>query len=269
MGIQFTNDDIRFFIELLHRCGEQALSMQNGQLAITRKEDTTIVTQADLFVQNTLIEAIANRYESVQFIHEEQSAHSSISTWTGPVPNDRMTVVIDPIDGTAMYSMHLPIWCISVGIFYGMQPTYGFVYAPGFKMMFHNDDHNAYLNGEVRKVNSHMVIDSESNLFFASEFKNVGNVRFPGKIRNLGSTALHACLTIDNVRNRTLGFIGKSHLWDWAGSIPIVQKAGGHIHYLSGAPLDYNDIFQNDFVMPDFLVVYNSTEFEEIKKYIQ
>ena len=131
-----------------------------------------------------------------------------------------MSAIIDPIDGTAMFSMHLPEWCVSVGIFRGYTPVYGFVYSPGFDMLFYNDDSNAYLNGRPLKADRNISVDNETNIFSASEVSNRFIVDFPGKIRNLGSTALHACLAADNARNRTLAFIGKSNIWDWAGAVP-------------------------------------------------
>ena len=88
---------------------------------------------------------------------------------------------------------------------------------------------------------------------------------FPGKIRNLGSTALHACLTADSARNRTLAFIGKSNLWDWAGAVPIVQKAGCQVRYISGEEIDYRAVINNKFRLLDFIVVYNSKDFKFIR----
>ncbi len=233
--------------------------MQRGKLDVTRKEDSSIVTQADIWVQNYLTEKISERFSNFQFISEEETHR--ITDFSG----DKISVIIDPIDGTAMFSMHLPIWCISVGIFKGYTPLYGFVFSPGSDLLFYNDDENSYLNGKKLVSDPDIVIEKETNIFYSSEIKDIKITDFPGKVRNLGSTALHACLTADNSRNRLLAFIGKSYLWDWAGAIPVFLKAGVNLKYLNGRDLDFKAIIENKFELEDYAVAYNSRDFEIIK----
>ena len=106
------------------------------------KMTESIVTQADIWVQNYLIEKISERFPEFQFISEEKTNHNT------DFSGDKISVIIDPIDGTAMFSMHLPIWCVSIGIFKGYTPLYGFVFSPGSDLLFYNDDNSSYLNGK-------------------------------------------------------------------------------------------------------------------------
>lgn len=257
----FKEADFSFFKSVIVEAGDAALRMQKGTIEVSRKSDTSIVTQADLMVQDMLTTKIAARYGDVSFIYEENNPG-----FYGNIGDDTVTVIIDPIDGTAMYSMYLPVWCVSIGIFKGYTPCYGFVYAPGFDMLFHNDDDNAYMNGHTRVVDRNMTIDTETNIFYASEVLHDFAINFTGKIRNIGSTALHACLTIDNARNRTLAFMGKSYLWDWAGAIPIVMKAGGSVRYLGGTEIDYRTVIQNMCRLADYAIAYSSDGFTSIRK---
>jgi fructose-1,6-bisphosphatase/inositol monophosphatase family enzyme len=255
----FSESDFAFFIDLVKKAGEEALILQKKGLEVQRKEDSTIVTDADFIIQAFLISEISSRYPDFLFIHEENFNKSDKL-----ITDDTITVIIDPIDGTAMFSMHLPIWCISIGIFKGFEPLYGFVYSPGSDMLFHTDNDNSYLNNNKLIVDKNIPIDSETNIFCSSEI-NFSRIKFPGKIRNLGSTALHACLTADNKRNRLLAFTGKSYLWDWAGAIPVIKKAGGNIKYLNGRDIDIKGIIQNGYALEDYAVIYNSDNFELIK----
>jgi myo-inositol-1(or 4)-monophosphatase len=256
----FKNADFDFFKSLLVEAGDAARGIQHGTIDVMRKNDLSIVTETDLMVQELLIRKISARYGDFQFYHEE-----NFKGGAEDIDADTISVIIDPIDGTAMYSMYLPEWCVSVGIFRGYEPLYGFVYSPGFEMLFHNDNDSAYLNGSARRINRAIKLDTETNIFYASEVHRDFTIEFPGKIRNLGSTALHACLTVDNARNRTLAFIGRSRLWDWAGAIPIILKAGGYVRYLNGDEIKYQDVMRNDFRFPDFIVAYNVNDFEAIR----
>jgi len=257
----FKTADFNFFKSLIVEAGAAAMQIQDGAVEVRRKRDNTIVTKADLLVQDLLVHEIAARYPDFNFIHEENYTGSSSA-----IDDETVSAIIDPIDGTAMYSMHLPVWSVSIGIFKGHTPRYGFVYSPGFRMLFHNDDGGAYLNDRATKVVRDFTIDTETNIFCASEIQNKFFIEFPGKIRNLGSTALHACLAIDNARNRTLAFIGRSHLWDWAGAIPIVVKAGGGARYLSGQEIEFRDVIRNECRMLDYVLIYNSEDFDSVRK---
>ena len=130
----FSDQDFDYFIQLITSAGELALSLQKSGIEIQRKKDATIVTEADLKVQDFLISDISNNYPDFKFIHEENFNRAKSS-----ITEDNVSVIIDPIDGTAMFSMHLPIWCVSIGIFRVFEPLYGFVYSPGSYMIFHKD----------------------------------------------------------------------------------------------------------------------------------
>lgn len=253
-----SGDDINFFIEIVKSAGDAAFRFQKNDMDIYRKDDRSIVTEADLESQRFLIDKIESRFSGFNFICEE-------TITSGPLlAEDRINVIIDPIDGTAMFTMHLPFWCVSVGIFAGAEPAYGFVYSPGCDLLFHTDDDSTYLNNRRIEVDHNTPIEKETNIFYSSEIKGI-KINFPGKARNLGSTALHACLTTDNRRNRLLAFIGKSYLWDWAGAIPVVEKAGGMLRYLNGRKIDYRKIAANGFELEDYAVVYNCVDFDVIK----
>jgi myo-inositol-1(or 4)-monophosphatase len=254
-------DDIEYIRKAVIEAGDSASRIQKGKLKVHRKGDSSIVTEADHMVQEYLIEKIGGRIQNITFIHEED-----FDRGTNHVDEKGLNCIIDPIDGTAMFSMYLPIWCVSVGIMQGYRPVYGFVYSPCSSMLFHNDDENSYLNGNIVKVEKDMIIDSETNIFYSTEIYGKFYIDFIGKVRNIGSTALHACLTVDNSRNRVFAFMGKSYLWDWAGAIPIIKKAGGNIKYISGEELDIKEIIENRYKLTDFAVTYNSDNFSQIRK---
>jgi myo-inositol-1(or 4)-monophosphatase len=262
MNSILSQNDIKFFLELINDAGSKALQMQREALDVQTKEDNSLVTEADFWVQNFLKEKISSRFNNYQFICEE-SANDKLS-----FSKDTISVIIDPIDGTAMFSMYLPIWCISIGIFKEYTPMYGFIYSPASNLLFYNDDQDSYLNGKKLISDSSIEIGNETNIFSSSESKDV-TINFPGKVRNLGSTALHAALTADNKRNRLFAFIGKSYLWDWAAAIPIIQKAGVKVKYLDGSDLDYKAIIENNLVLKDYAVAYNAEDFVVIEKIFQ
>ena len=63
--------------------------------------------------------------------------------------------------------------------------------------------------------------------------------RYPGKIRSIGSAALHLCfpLVYPGVYGAVEGRGG--HIWDIAGAHAIVRSHGFALAYLGGGQIDY------------------------------
>lgn len=256
--------DFEFFREILSDAGKMAMELQNMNIQVERKSDRTIVTQADVKVQNFLLDAIRSRFTGFNYIHEEnfEITHNEIDEST-------LSVIIDPIDGTAVYTMGLPTWSISLGIFRGYTPLYGFVYSPGCRMFYHNDDSHAYLNNTPITVDPYMEIERETNIFITPNIIKNQRISFPGKVRNLGSTALHSSLVANNRANRTLAYIGLAYLWDLAGAIPILLKAGGHMRYANGNEVDIREIVENRYLLPENIILYSIDSFDVFSTILQ
>ncbi|MCX7678766.1 MAG: hypothetical protein N2316_06060 [Spirochaetes bacterium] len=263
MAFVLGEHDIEYIKNLLIEAGDIGISTQKKGVLYTRKSDSTIVTQTDIEIQEFLVKRIRQRLPEIAFVHEEKQEENP------QIIGERTTLaIIDPLDGTAVYTMGLPTWCISIGFYTDFQPQYGFVYSPVSKLFYHNDDSAAYCNGFPIAVESTMQIDSETNIFVTAEIFRSYYIRFPGKVRNLGSTALHGCMVADNARTRTLAYIGRSYLWDWGGVIPILLKAGGSLRYLSGKHVDIREIVANGFLLPEYCIAYSSYNHELIKSYL-
>ena len=263
MNYAFTSKDFTFFNNLILKAGQLALDIQKSDFNIERKSDNTIVTKADFEVQELIVDSVKKHYKHVNLVHEE-NFNKTINNFH----NDELTIIIDPIDGTSVFSMRLPLWCISLGVFKGFEPVYGFVYSPASDFYFYNDNDNAFLNNKPVKIINNLQITRESCFFCASEIPNA-IASFPGKIRNFGSTAFHASLLADNARNNVFAFIGESYLWDWAGAIPIILKAGGHISYCDGSIIDFESVVKNKYHFPKPLVAYACNDFKDVKRWLR
>ena len=256
-----SSKDLQFFKKITFAAGQKASVIQRSGFQSSRKDDTTIVTEADKSTQDYLVKKISNRFKEMNFVYEENFDRNIMNMADG-----KLTAIIDPIDGTAMFSMNLPFWCVSVGIFSGFEPVYGFIYSPGCNMFFYNDDENALCNEKIITADKSLIPESETNIFFASELIKTYNLTTVGKIRNLGSTALHAVLIANNIASRGLAFIGSGNLWDWAGAIPILAKANCNIKYLSERDVVFKEVAENRYEFPETLLAYSSDDFNLVKQ---
>lgn len=75
---------------------------------ITPKADNTLVTAADIFLENLIFNYIKTQIPNVKYIGEESFEFSQFY-------NEEYVVILDPIDGTENFCSGLKEWGISFG----------------------------------------------------------------------------------------------------------------------------------------------------------
>jgi myo-inositol-1(or 4)-monophosphatase len=153
----------------------------------------------------------------------------------------RFLWIVDTLDGAASFQAGMPVWGVSAALFEKFWPVLGFLYLPVTGELYSaSAGREAFLNDKRIKVRKDPTVDNESLMLVYSRFHNDFSSNFPGKIRNLGSSAGHlayvargaadACI-MKNVSVRDLA----------AGSI-ILEAAGGEIRYMDGTRFHVGDI---------------------------
>jgi myo-inositol-1(or 4)-monophosphatase len=214
--------DLNFLRSCLVDAGQMALT-QRGQMVAEVKADLSPVTAVDRQVETFLIERIAAHYPSHQVLSEESGLH----------PHDKeFTWVIDPIDGTRSFASGLPIWGISIGVFYQDEPHAGGLYLPVTREMYWGTRSQAFYNEQpIPPVRS---VDLDSPLVFLavpSNFHLHFDITYPRQ-RSMGSTAAHLAYTATRAAVGTL--MGTVSLWDVAGLLPVLAAVGIEFGALSG-----------------------------------
>ncbi|NJP07290.1 MAG: inositol monophosphatase [Chloroflexaceae bacterium] len=194
-----------------------------------RKSDQSLVSQADLEIEQFLRERIRDTYPNHGIIGEEQANYHI----------DREFVwALDPIDGTEAFLAGLPVWCVSIGVMRDGWPYLGVVYLPATQECYWNDAEGyAYWNDRVIHVtdaeklsyNDWMAVPSRAHLDY--------QITFPKKTRSLGSLAVHCCYVARGSAPAAL--LGRPNLWDIAAGLALLKTAGGVAATLpDGAALD-------------------------------
>jgi myo-inositol-1(or 4)-monophosphatase len=91
------------------------------------------VTSADLAVDALIADAVAglgrDGFGPLRYHSEERP-----EAWDGP--QDGLTIVIDPIDGTRSFMEGRDDWCIALGVLAGSEPVIGLLHVPARAAMF-------------------------------------------------------------------------------------------------------------------------------------
>jgi myo-inositol-1(or 4)-monophosphatase len=225
-------------VEPVREAGRVALVAQRaaGSLARTYKRDGSVLTELDQQVEERLVDAISSSFPRANLIAEE-SEH----------PLDRAngdSFAIDPIDGTDVFSQGMPFWCVSVGLLDPQwQPVAGIIYAPALDLLLFADvDRKATRDGcPLEAARGPRGLSARSNLMVSSRLHHrLDLARYPGKLRGIGSAALHLCFPL--LYPDVVGAVQQEGacIWDLAGAHAILLSHGLGVEYLSGKRLDYS-----------------------------
>jgi myo-inositol-1(or 4)-monophosphatase len=217
------------------------LALLAGRLALERfhradvsiKDDGTIVTDADVAIQEALGREIARLFPTDGLVGDE-----------GPIGEPRRQAryawILDPIDGTNNFARGMPGFSVSVGVLRDRMPFAGAVYDPVARWLFTAcAGRGAWLNDRPLRVRAGSLAGGS---VFAMRSPCPAGVPdyMEGwlrhhRLRRFGSTALHLCY----VALGGLDFVhdDRASLWDIAGAAPVLLEAGGVMTTDDGAPL--------------------------------
>jgi fructose-1,6-bisphosphatase/inositol monophosphatase family enzyme len=229
-SIESVLDDVR-------AAAEMALEAQRSMSHADRayKGDGSVLTETDKRIEDHLSEQIAWAHPRANILGEE-------TVWAYD-PAKPYTFAIDPIDGTDVYSQGMPGWCVSVGLLdRSWEPIAGIVCAPGWGLeLFADVGKPATCNGEaIQPPDRSEPLSIKSNVMAYSRIHaQVDWSRYPGKIRSIGSAALHLCFPL--IYPAVVGAVeGRGgHIWDIAGAHAVVRSHGFDLEYLGGGTVNY------------------------------
>lgn len=202
------------------------------------KDDGSTVTLVDKRVEELLIDRIKYQFQNVNIISEE--------TYRNFTPNKDFTFAIDPIDGTDVFSLGMPGWCVSIGLLNNqLQPIAGIVYAPRLDtLIFADIGKSATLNNEeIHLSNTEDVLLQTTNIIVPGSIHSQLDLRkYPGKIRSIGSAALHLCFPIIYPGVFAAIETQRTHIWDIAGAHAINRSIGFVVEYIDGNKINYSSM---------------------------
>ena len=253
-------DFIEFAMEVIHRAGDEALSYYGkGRLHI--KFDNELVTEAELHLIDFFQNQIQNAFPEHQlFTNNHQS---------DAIENGKKTYlwIFDALDGVANFQAGIPMWGMSVSLMENLWPIFGAFYMPSTGDLFYaKAGKKAFLGKEEISISDQDSINEESVFLTYSRFTHHFHNTFPGKIRNLGSTAAHICYVAKGCAE--VAIISNESYQDLAAVQIIIEAAGGKIFKLDG-----DEFFLNEYIdgkrIEDQLLVVSQDIYSEVLDYLQ
>ncbi len=185
-----------------------------------------VYSKVDLMSENKIFLIIREKFKNDSLHGEENGKINKKGNYKW---------IIDPLDGTVNYSHSIPIYSISIAIFYKDKCVAGIIYNPNSDEMFYGSINNgSYCNGiklkvsnESRLKNSLVVAALPSKIKNKKKIYNLFdslNENSRGVLR-IGSAAIAYTFLASGKIEAIWGFNNK--VWDVAAGILILNEAGG------------------------------------------
>lgn len=202
------------------------------------KHDGSVITEADITISHKLTALIKELFPEAGILSEEEELP--------PKKDAEWTFVLDPIDGTDVYSQGLPAFAVSLGILDSeRRPVGAYIAAPRFgvasESLFIRMDPGTepLLNGEHIEITGDKEKVTEITMG-SKAYRYLDFSRFDAKIRILGSTILHL-LTLVLFPAMEGSIVFPCYAWDIASSHAVIRHFGMDLSYGDGTLLSYTD----------------------------
>tara|TARA_B110000438_G_scaffold295824_1_gene339473 strand:+ start:2513 stop:3421 length:909 start_codon:yes stop_codon:yes gene_type:complete len=187
------------------------------------------VTDIDHDSQNLIIKKIKENFPSHGILGEEGNELENVKSdylW-----------IIDPIDGTKNFINQLPLYCVSIAVFYQGIPLVASVGIPwdSNAIIYAIKDEGIKSNfSNIKKLNNKDKpvpgIISFAPTYFQSSYEiNKDFYKHSGELRNLGATALEIALVANG--NAQLALSGYAFTWDFAAGWLLIKESNKGILY--------------------------------------
>lgn len=204
------------------------------------KSDGTVITETDLAISQRILGVVAELFEDVNIISEE-----TLTPFDEDAP---YTFVLDPIDGTDVYSQGLPSWAVALGILdKNRKPVGAMISAPRWGLgedelfLRLNPGKPLTINGKPFFITSDKDFPHQITMGSSGQ-RLMDFSRYEGKIRIFGSSILHMLSPV--LYDHIQGCVNQScYVWDIAAAHAVLLSAGMDIEYVDGTPFVYDDAF--------------------------
>ncbi len=232
--------DHKLFTQLENKVKECAAWARAEQKKVKRnfKEDGSVLTEVDLGISSILEKTVTDLFPTSSFVCEESPV---IRKEASP-----FTFVLDPIDGTDIFSQGMASFAVALGILdEEHRPVGAIIAAPRFgvatQSLFLSLEPGKKLKVNGRHFEANTSHDDVDQIMMPSQgLDKFDFSAFDGKVRTFGSSIIHLISPV--IFSSITGCINqRAYVWDIAASHAVLLNQGMVAEYADGSPIIYSD----------------------------
>lgn len=224
-----TQDELQQLERLVVQAAREELMSRFERVVAREKSDGSVITEADLQMQERLSRALGQHWPAYGFLGEEMSESEQQACLQADVEG---VWVLDPLDGTANFAAGIPFFGVSLALICAGRVVAGVVHDPVRSETF------SALLGQGGWLNGQPLQVPETVPALSGAMAMVDLKRLPAGLikrlaeqppyrsqRSFGSVALDWCwLAAGRVQ---VYLHGGQKLWDYAAGSLVLAEAGG------------------------------------------
>jgi 3'(2'), 5'-bisphosphate nucleotidase len=251
--LEFSDNDIAALAAPVRSIAESAgaaiEAIRRAGYDVARKEDRSLVTDADHAAEAAILPELAKLTPGVPILSEEAAAAGDTPT-VGPAP----IWVVDPLDGTREFVNGGVEYAVCIGLLIDLVPVFGVLHGSGVGLSYWTAGPNAAMRskdgGAEQPIHGRPVPEAGPTVI-TSRFHEKKTGRLAGYLaasrmteRIFMSSALKFGVLAEGSADLYPRF-GPTCEWDTAAGHAILAAAGGCVKTMEGEELGYGK--------PDFL----------------
>jgi 3'(2'), 5'-bisphosphate nucleotidase len=226
--------DLDYLIATAREAGSEILKVYATDFGVTRKDDASPLTEADLRSHHLITRRLRERYSETPILSEENGEESPYEVrrqW-------REFWLVDPLDGTKEFVKRNGQFTVNIALIREGRPVAGVVYAPVLRQLYYAlEGHGAFKISDGAaparleppgRTNSDRVVIAgslshptpEMDAFIAEQRRKYKHVEF----LPMGSS-LKICLVAEGAADIYPRF-GPTMEWDTAAAHAVAREAG-------------------------------------------
>ena len=155
------NDFSKHFSQIEKRILNELDVILSHRLDRSLKDDSSYVTKADFLVQNIIEEYFNNNFDDFIFVSEEKINE------TIDLSQEKMIVILDPIDGTENFTSGLPEWGLGIAIYIGNSHQASFIFMPQLKISLQTGQRIEYFQSRIEGLSSSISTEGIASMPFS------------------------------------------------------------------------------------------------------
>lgn len=227
--------DYRLMYSAVREAGELAMRYYGQDMAVWRKSNDTLVSSADIAVDDFLKARLKGARPGYGWLSEETEDSADRL--------GRMRVwVVDPIDGTRAFLKHEPHFTISVALLHRELPLHAAVLNPATGEFFTaSAGRGARLNGAAISTSSRRTLEGCRMLGDAGMFAHPAwpEPWPPMRIETRNSIAYRLAMVAAGRFDAAVA-LNRKQDWDIAAADLVLRESGACFSLHSGGPLVFN-----------------------------
>ena len=263
--------DIEKLKVLVKRAAREELLEAFGNSDFEYKEDGSVITPADLAMQNRLERDLKQHWPDYDILGEEMSEEDQLQVISEANSQDGGGYwCIDPLDGTSNYAATIPFFAVSIALIIDRKQYLGLIYDPVRDEMFTAiKGQGAFLNGQPLG-NTSSLIPGNKPVIAEIDLKRLPKLlavrlvseKLFASQRNIGSSAIDWCWMAAGRFDIYLH--GGQKMWDYAAGSLIFSEAGGY-----SVSLDNQPVFRGNLEVRSVLASLRKDLFDDWHQWIK